>query len=83
METESYDLIIDDKTYEIEINRNEELLWCNKECLSFVDAIFFFKIVLNFDYSGEGFKPHYVPVFKLKVPKDELISIVDYFDIDR
>jgi hypothetical protein len=84
---ESYALTIkvDDieNLYIVEINRQDELLWCNKECLSFADAIKIQNDIDNVDFNNIGFKPFHVPVFKLFPTLENFTEMMEYFDINK
>lgn len=88
IEFESYDLVIitppNKKTlFEVTIDRNSELFWCNKECLSFHDAIKIQDQIDNMDESDTGFKPWYIPAFNLFPSKEEFTCMMEYFDINK
>ena len=69
--------------YNVEINRDEDLLWCNKECLSFVDAIKIQDQIDNVDFTNTGFKPFHIPVFKLFPTLEEFTGMMEYFNINK
>jgi len=68
--------------YIVEINRDEELLWCNKECLSFTDAIKIQNDIDNVDFNNIGFKPFNIRVFKLFPTLEEFTGMMEYFNIN-